>query len=137
MRPQSISVNIILTNPVYTTRCYVTQFIYLWKTALHVSGGISTHHQKHTQLYLQYMVLVKPLLLPAAIAAGSSNGLTNTRCCRFSCAPDDGWGVHPKHVEQFTEINKLCNVASCWLYFGKSCSPIVGSNKFFVSGGNK
>ena len=32
------------------------------------------------------------------------------------CAPDDGWRNHPKHVEQFTEINKLCNVASCWLY---------------------
>jgi len=30
-------------------------------------GGISTHHQEHTQLYLQYMVLVKPLLLPAFI----------------------------------------------------------------------
>ena len=27
--------------------------------------------------------------------------------------------VHPKHVEQFTEINKLCKVASCWLNFGK------------------
>ena len=23
-----------------------------------------------------------------------------------------------KHVERFTEINKLSNVASCWLYFG-------------------
>ena len=23
-----------------------------------------------------------------------------------------------KCVEQFTEINKLCNFASCWLYFG-------------------
>ena len=47
--------------------CNITQFIYFWKTALHVSGGISTHHQEHTQLYLQYLVLVKPLLLPAAI----------------------------------------------------------------------
>ena len=24
--------------------------------------------------------------------------------------PDDGWRYHPKHVEQFPEINKLCNV---------------------------
>ena len=23
---------------------------------------------------------------------------------------------HPKHVEQFPDINKLCNVASCWTY---------------------
>jgi hypothetical protein len=35
--------------------------------SFHISGGISTHHQEHTQLYLQYLVLVKPLLLPAAI----------------------------------------------------------------------
>jgi hypothetical protein len=46
--------------------------VYFWKTALHVSGGISTHHQEHTQLYLQYMVHVKPLLLPAAIVEESA-----------------------------------------------------------------
>ena len=76
-----------LNHPVYPTRCNVTQFIYLWKTAVHVSGGISTHHQAHTQLYLQYLVLSKPLLLPAAIvqAAGSSNGLTITTYCKYSC----------------------------------------------------
>ena len=51
----------------YPTRRNVTQFIYFWKTARHVSGGISTHHQEHIQLYLQHLVLVKPLLLPAAI----------------------------------------------------------------------
>jgi len=43
----------------FPTRCNVTQFIYLWKTVLHVSGGISTHLQEHTQLYLQYLVHVK------------------------------------------------------------------------------
>jgi len=41
--------------------------VYFWKNALHVSDGISTHHPEHTQLYLQYLVLVKPLLLTAAI----------------------------------------------------------------------
>jgi hypothetical protein len=34
------------------------------------------------------------------------------------CAPDDWWKYHPKHVEQFTDINKLCKVASCWIYIG-------------------
>jgi hypothetical protein len=29
-------------------------------------------------------------------------------------APDDGWRYHPKHVEQFRDINKLYVVASCW-----------------------
>jgi hypothetical protein len=31
-------------------------------------------------------------------------------------APDDEWRYHPKHVEQFQDINKLCNSASCWIY---------------------
>jgi hypothetical protein len=42
--------------------------VYLYQeTALHVSGGTSTHHQERIQLYLQYLVFVRPLLLPAAI----------------------------------------------------------------------
>ena len=40
--------------------------VYL-ETAVHVSGGTSTHHQEHIQLYLQHLVFVMPLLLPAAI----------------------------------------------------------------------
>ena len=46
---------------IFPTRCNIRQSIYFWKIALHVSGGISTHHQEHTQLYLQHLVLVKPL----------------------------------------------------------------------------
>jgi hypothetical protein len=37
------------------------------ETALHVSGGTITHHQKGKQLYLQHLVFVTPLLLSAAI----------------------------------------------------------------------
>jgi len=55
-----------IPSDMFSTRYNVTQFIYFWKTDLHVSGGISTHHQEHTQLYLHYLVIVKPLLLPAA-----------------------------------------------------------------------
>ena len=36
----------------------------------------------------------------------------------FVCAPDDGWRYHPKYVLQFSDINKLCKVASCWTYIG-------------------
>jgi len=28
-------------------RCNFKQLIYFWKTALHVLGGIFTHHQEH------------------------------------------------------------------------------------------
>jgi hypothetical protein len=59
------------------------------ETALHVSGVTTTHHQERKQLYLQHLVFVTPLLLPAAIAADS--------------APDDGWWYHSKHVEHFSD----------------------------------
>jgi hypothetical protein len=76
-----------------------TVYLYL-DTALHVSGGTSTHHQEGIQLYLQHLVFVTQLLLSAAIvevleqhtqtssnsstiAADSNNGVTNTRCCRY------------------------------------------------------
>jgi hypothetical protein len=74
-----------------------TVYLYL-ETALHVSGGTSTHHQERIQLYLQHLVFVTPLRLTpyvtpqhiqtgsnsSTIAADSSNGVTNTRCCRQS-----------------------------------------------------
>jgi hypothetical protein len=41
-------------------------YLYL-ETALHVSGGTSTHHQESIKLYLQHLVFVTPLLLSAAI----------------------------------------------------------------------
>jgi len=61
-----------------------TVLLYL-ETAVHVSGGNSTHHLERMQLCPQHLVFVTPLLLPAAIETGSSNGVTNARCCRYSC----------------------------------------------------
>jgi hypothetical protein len=43
-----------------------TVYLYL-ETALHISGGISTHHQERIQLYLQHLVFVTPLQLFEAI----------------------------------------------------------------------
>jgi len=51
-----------------------TVYLYL-ETALHVSGGTSTHHQERKQLYLQYLVFVIPLLLSAAIVEGAHTTL--------------------------------------------------------------
>jgi hypothetical protein len=39
---------------------------YIWKTALHVSGGTTTHHQECIQMYLHHLAFVTPLLLHAA-----------------------------------------------------------------------
>ena len=43
-----------------------TVYLYL-ETALHVSGGTSTHHQERIKLYLQHLLFVTTLLLPAAM----------------------------------------------------------------------
>ena len=95
-----------------------TVYLYL-ETALHVSSGTCTHHQERIQLYLQHLVFDTPLLLPAAlrqvaVTVWQIPDALNT----VICAPDDGWRYHPKHVEQFPDINKLCKVASCWIYIG-------------------
>ena len=40
--------------------------LFYLETALHVSGGDTTHYQERKQLYLQLLVFVTPLLIPAA-----------------------------------------------------------------------
>ena len=89
---------------IYIQQDATLHILFYLETALHVSGGTTTHHQERKQLYLQHLVFVISLLLPAAvrvgtqlmlpaaiveelerssnsstIAAGSSNGVTNTR----------------------------------------------------------
>jgi len=41
--------------------------LFYLETALHVSGGTTTHHQERKQLYVQHVVFVVPLLLSAPI----------------------------------------------------------------------
>jgi hypothetical protein len=74
-------------------QCY-TVYLHL-ETALYVSGGTFTHHQESIQLYLLHVVFVTDAVDTVV------------------CAPDDGWKYHPKHIQQFPDINKLYNVASC------------------------
>jgi hypothetical protein len=62
MGPCIISIFQYMSN---TMQCY-TVYLYL-ETALHVLGSTSTHHHECIQLYLQHLVFVTPLLLPAAI----------------------------------------------------------------------
>ena len=108
MRTTSLLPYISLVNIlIYIQQDATLHSLFYMETALHVSGGTSTHHQERIQLYLQHLVLVTPLLLPAAIAAGSRQQ-----------AADDGWRYHTKHVDQFPDINKLCKVASFWIHIG-------------------
>jgi hypothetical protein len=58
----------IIKNTLTYIQQYVTlHSLFYLETALHISGGTTTHHQERKQLYLQHLVFVTPLLLPAAI----------------------------------------------------------------------
>jgi hypothetical protein len=84
--------------------CYLQLSWKSWNQFECAVGGV--HHPQHTQTGSN----------SSTIAADSSNSVTNTRCVdTVVCAPDDGWKYHLKHVEQFPDINKLCNV-SCRIY---------------------
>jgi len=68
-------------------------------------GGV--RNPQHTQTSSNY----------STIAADSSNGVTNTRCCRCRCLCSWWWlKVPPETCRAVSRWNKLCNVASCWIY---------------------
>jgi len=51
--------------PIYIQQDATLHNLFYLETALRVSDGTSTHHQERKQLYLQHLVFVTPLLLPA------------------------------------------------------------------------
>ena len=71
---------------IYIQRDTTLHSLFYLETALHVSGGTTTHHQERKQLYLQHLLWQIPDVVDTVV-----------------CAPDDGWWYHPKHVEQFLD----------------------------------
>jgi hypothetical protein len=100
-------------NCIYSIWYLLHRYCYLplsWKSWNRFECSVAgVRHPQHTQTGSN----------SSTIAADSSNGVTNTRCFICSCMRSwYGWKYHPKHVEQFPDIIKLCNVASCWIYIG-------------------
>jgi hypothetical protein len=52
---------------IYVQQDATLHSLFYLETALHVSAGTTTNHQERIQLYLQHVVFVTLLLLPAAI----------------------------------------------------------------------
>jgi hypothetical protein len=52
---------------IYVQQDATLQSLFDLKTAPHISGGNTTHHQERKQMYLQHLLFVTPLLLPASI----------------------------------------------------------------------
>jgi len=123
---------------IYPTRCNVTQFILSGNCSTcfgwyhHPSSGVQTtlctasgicHTVTATCRYrgrvgtglsvLWLAYATRSTLKPA----GGSNGVTNIRCCKYSCLHSWWWVVVPPETcRAVSRYNKLCNVASCWIY---------------------
>jgi ankyrin repeat protein len=53
-----------------------------------------------------------------SLHVAAKNGFLEIVKSLLKHGPDDGWKYCPKHVEEFPDINKLCNIASCWICIG-------------------
>jgi len=82
--------------------CYLPLSWKSWNWFECAVGGV--RHPQHTQTSSN----------SSTIVAGSNNNVTNTRCCRDSCLRS--WWVPPETCRAVSRWNKLCNVASCWIY---------------------
>ena len=106
------------------TRCHsVSKFylIFIWSSTCF--GRHTAHHQEpKTALAASGFACVEGCWTCSCWTLSASSNYTSNNLPdavdTVVCAPDDGWKYHPKHVEQFPDINKLCNVASCWIYIG-------------------
>ena len=105
-------------------------FLYTFRATMCPSSGETTVFMRHLALVMDYCLVCRSICscipdshpynvtgqelvssCPVTSTTGCSYGFTNARCCG---APDDGWRYHLKHVEWYTDINKLYIVASCW-----------------------
>ena len=85
--------------------CYLPLSWKRWNRFECAVGGV--RHPQHTQTNS----------ISSTIAADSSNVVTNTRCCRYSWLSSWWWvAVTPETCIAVYRYNKLCNVASCWIY---------------------
>jgi hypothetical protein len=73
------------------TVCFIWKLLYMFRAVLPPTIR-SANNCIYSIWYLSH------------IAAGSSNGVTNTRCVdTVVCASVYGWWYNPKHVEQFPD----------------------------------
>ena len=95
---------------------YISNKMQLHTVYLHleiVTGGISTHHQENTQLYLQYTVPVKPLLLPIPIYIQQDAEL-HILFISGNCSTCFRWYLHPSsgaHTTVFT-VSGTCQTVT-------------------------
>ena len=89
---------------------HYTFYLFLWN-ALNVSGRSSVHHQELKTVYTASGTLSNLYCyLPLSWNSWNSDVV-------YTVLSSWWWAeARPETLKHFSEINKLCNVASCWLY---------------------
>jgi hypothetical protein len=104
------------------TRRNITQYNYYCETLYMFQAGpppivrsskLYTQHRVYVRLY--YYLLLSWKTLPWQRQVVAKPDIYPMLCIQFR-APDDGRRTRLKHVERFTVIIILRNVASCWFY---------------------
>jgi len=86
-----------------------TVYLYL-ETAVYFSGGTTTHHQERIQLYLQHLVFVTPLLLPAVIISSLIPAILTAASRIFDMYMSCDCGSTGENVtsERYTTWRQIC-----------------------------
>jgi hypothetical protein len=83
--------------------------------------------------YLSHRYCYLPLSLISTIAADINNGVTNTRCCRYSCLPVH----HPQHTQTSSNSSTIAagssNGVTNTRYCKFSCLPVNHSHHIQTS----
>jgi hypothetical protein len=114
--------------PIYIQKMQRYTVYYIWKL-LYMFQVVfppiirSTSTFIYSVWYLSHRYCYLPLSwkssISSKIGAGCSNGVTNTRCCRYSCMRFWWWvEIPPETCRAVSRYNKLCNVAHFWIYIG-------------------
>jgi len=111
MSPCIASIFYYISNKMQRYTVYIWKLLYVFRVAPPPIIR-STYTCIYSIWYLSDRYCYLPLLRQVAVTVWQIPDAVDT----VVCAPDDGWGCHPKYVEQFPDINKLCNVASWWIY---------------------
>jgi hypothetical protein len=122
-------------------------YLYL-ETALHISGSSppiirSAYICIYSIWYLSHRYCYLPLSWKSGIGLSVlwvAYGVTNTRCCRYRCMRSWWWvDVPPETYRPVSRFNKLCNVASCWIYIGilLGAHPILHIRRISVKAGRR
>jgi len=118
IRVLNLRPEMIFYSNIYPTRCNVTQFI-LSGNCSTLSGGTTTHHWERKKLYLQHLVFLTPLLLPAADSGRSPAEIVGSNppgawifvCCE--CRVLSGRGLCDELITRPEESYRLWCVVLC------------------------